>query len=345
MKPGDLSMTFARRCLIAATLALAGWCGAASAETLSEWTNATVNPNGDAGMLYMSTLQHFGTPYGLDLKMVALKGDPLLLKALIAGQVDSYIGGPGSPMIAASKGADVRIIGCNWVKQNYVLWGRGDVKALGDLRGRNIGISTPGSAPDIFVRAALKNAGLSIEGINFVSAGTPPGTLAQLVGGVIDATTAGSEYSSRAKAMGLNMITTSMAATPLSMQRCYFVSSKAIKADPDRVARFLAAEMAAYDYSLSHRAETIALTRSITRADAEAREPIDGYDFVVDSNTIDMSFEPPLDKLDWLRDVLVESGQIPSTWKVETMIDRGPLEKARVLFKASAAAKGTAAPH
>ena len=337
-------MASVTRSLIAAMLTLASWQVPARAEPLVEWTNATVNPNGDAGMLYMGALQHFGVPYGLDLKMLALKGDPLLLKALIAGQVDSYIGGPGSPMIAASKGADVRIVGCNWIKQNYVLWGRGPVKTLEDLRGRNIGISTPGSAPDIFVHAALKNAGLSGEGVNFVSAGTPPGTLAQLAAGVIDATTSGSEYSSRAKAMGLNLITTSSAATPLSMQRCYFVSSKTIKADPDRVARFLAAEMAAYTYSLSHRAETIALTRSITRADADAREPIDGYDLIADSGTIDLSFEPPMEKLAWLRDVLVDTGQIASGWHLETMIDRGPLEKARDLFKAASASSVAAVP-
>ena len=317
----------------------------AAAAPLTAWTDATVNPNGDAGMLYMAALKHFGAPYGLDIKMLALKGDPLLLKALIAGQIDSYIGGPPSPMIAASKGADVRIIGCNWVKQNYVLWGHGPVKTLADLRGRTIGISTPGSAPDIFVHAALKNAGLSVAGVDFVSAGTPPGTLSQLAAGVIDATTSGSEYTSRALAMGLNLITTSSAATPLSMQRCYFTSSKLIKSDPDRVARFLAAEMAAYAYSLSHRAETIELTRQITRSPPEAREPIDGYDLIADTGVIDMSFEPPLDKLAWLRDTLVEFGQIPPTWSLDKMIDRGPLEKARELFKRTAAAETAAGPN
>ena len=121
-----MNMMTALRCTAAAmvVLAAAGWSGARAAP-LVEWTDATVNPNGDAGMLYMSALEHFGAPYGLDIKMLALKGDPLLLKALIAGQLDSYIGGPPSPMIAASKGADVKIVGCNWVKQNYVLWGRG----------------------------------------------------------------------------------------------------------------------------------------------------------------------------------------------------------------------------
>ena len=100
--------------------------------------------------------------------------------------------------------------------------------------------------------------------------------------------------------------------------------------------------MAAYAYSLSHRAETIALTRSITHADAQAPEPIDGYDMAADTGTIDLSFEPPMEKLAWLREILVESGQIPSGWKLDTMIERGPLEKARELFKQAQA--GTTIP-
>ena len=318
---------------------------AAGAESAPEWQNGLVMPNGDAGMLYMGQLGGFGAAFGLDLKTVPLKGDPLLLKALLAGQLDSYIGGPGSPLVAASKGADIRIVGCGWVKQNYVLFGKPSVRSLDDLRGKTVGISSPGSAPDIFIHAALNGANVPVDSVQFIAAGMPPELLKQTAEGRIDATATPGEYAARATAMGLTTVATSAQATPLAMQRCYFVRGATLREQPDRVARFLAAEMVAYDYSLKHRDETIALTRSILSAPPAAVEPVAGYDQAADNNVIDVSFEPPMEKLRWLRDALAQNGQLKAAWDPASMIDLGPLKRAREMAALSGAdaAKGASA--
>ena len=208
-------------------------------------------------------------PSASTAETVALRGDPLVLKALVAGQIESFIGGPASSLVAASKGADIKIVGCNWNKQSYVLWGAKDVNSIADLRGKSIGISSPGSAPSIFIRAALDTVGVHADQVNFVAAGVPADWLKSMSAGVISGAATPDEYQIRGEKMGLKVLTTSDKATPLSMQRCYMVSGSTLRDHRDLVVRFLASEMAAYAYSLAHRDETIGLTRKLTSVGPE----------------------------------------------------------------------------
>lgn len=315
----------------------------AQAQERAAWRNGFIL-NGDAGMLQMSDKGGFGAAQGLAIETVNLRADPLLLKSLLSGQLDSYIGGPASPMVAASKGADVKIVGCGWHKQSYILWGGPTVKNVKDLKGKTIGVSTPGSAPDIFIRAAMATEGLSANDVNFVAAGTPPDWLKSMAAGVIDAAATPDEYSVRGQAMGLKVMTTSDKATPLSMQRCYYTTGATLKTHSERVVKFLAAEMAAYSFSLKNRDETIKLARRLASAPADAPEPAAAYDSVVSRNVIDVSFEPPMQKLRWLRDVLADNNLLARSWDPETMIDRGPMVEARKLFQASGTKAAVAAP-
>lgn len=316
-----------------AFLAFAGCLAGASHAVLAQdvWRNGFIL-NSDAGFLQMAEKGGFDARYGLKIESSNLRGDPLLLKALITQQLDSYIGGPASPMIAASKGADLKIVGCGWHKQSYVLWGGARVASIKDLKGKSIGISSPGSAPDIFIRAAMANEGMTPDEVTFVAAGMPSDWLKSMSAGIIDAAATPDEYVVRGKAMGLKVITNSDEATPLSMQRCYYVRGALLKAEPDRVARFLAAEMAATSFALEHRDETVRLARTLVGAPADAPEATAAYDSVVSRGVIDVSFEPPLPKLRWLRDVLADNKLIDARWEPESMIDRSALHAARKLF-------------
>ena len=227
-------------------------CGAkASGDTLPVWRHAAVNPIGDSGLVFMAAKGDFGAAFGLDLQMVSMRGDPLLLKSLVAGELDSYTGGPASPMIAAAKGAPIRIVGCNWVKQTYTFWGRNSVGGLADVQGKIVGIPSPGSSLDIFIRTALLNVGVAAKTVTFVVTGTPADSLRSLSAGVIDAAATPDEYGGRATKIGLHPLATTLQVTPLALQRCYYVSTETMRLHKDVVARFLAAEMAGQSYALS----------------------------------------------------------------------------------------------
>src|SRR5260370_42113622 len=108
---------------------------------------------------------------GIDQKMQAFQNDTLMMKALIAGALDSYEGSPISPLIAGSKGADVKILGCTWPRLTYSLFSHDDIGAIADLKGKKFGISAPGSLPDVLARAMLRKAGIPPSEVSFVAAG------------------------------------------------------------------------------------------------------------------------------------------------------------------------------
>src|SRR6476660_3728771 len=57
----------------------------------------------------------FAKKQGLKIEISQFKDDQLALKALIAGELDSFEGGPQGVFAADSKGGDVKLLGCHWV--------------------------------------------------------------------------------------------------------------------------------------------------------------------------------------------------------------------------------------
>src|SRR5258706_15290624 len=98
---------------LSATLAmLAGLAGGASAQDLKTWRHGIIEAKSDAGILYMASKRDFAGKLGLKLDLVQLKNDTIALKALLAGDLDSYEGGAGGAMAAAAPGAGGETPGC-----------------------------------------------------------------------------------------------------------------------------------------------------------------------------------------------------------------------------------------
>ncbi|MGB8429809.1 MAG: hypothetical protein WCE72_08310, partial [Pseudolabrys sp.] len=73
----------------------------ASAQELKLWRHGIVEAKSDAGIVFMGSRGGFAEKQGLKIEIQQFKGDTLALKSLLAGELDSYEGNPGSPMIAA----------------------------------------------------------------------------------------------------------------------------------------------------------------------------------------------------------------------------------------------------
>ena len=99
-----------------ATLAVAASAAAgAAAQDFKTWRHGIIEAKSDAGILYMASKREFAGKLGVKLDFVQLKTDVIALKALLAGELDSYEGGAGGAMAAGARGADVKIVGCNWL--------------------------------------------------------------------------------------------------------------------------------------------------------------------------------------------------------------------------------------
>src|ERR1700704_3309611 len=105
-------MTLSRiigRIAAAARAALA----ASPALAQSAWRHGIIEAKSDAGILMMVT-RGFAEKQGLKLEIVQFKSDAIGLKALLAGEIESYDGALTGTVVAASLGGDVKLLGCHW---------------------------------------------------------------------------------------------------------------------------------------------------------------------------------------------------------------------------------------
>src|SRR6478609_5773238 len=101
----------------------------AGAQELKLWRHGVVEAKSDAGIVFMASRGGFAEKQGLKIEIQQFKGDTLALKALLAGELDSYEGNPGSPMIAASRGADIKLVGCYWPGLTYAIYSKADISS------------------------------------------------------------------------------------------------------------------------------------------------------------------------------------------------------------------------
>jgi ABC-type nitrate/sulfonate/bicarbonate transport system substrate-binding protein len=99
--------------------------------------------------------------HGLDMQYILMPRNPLAVAALLAGEIDAAIVGPGHVVNAASSGADIVGIANLAQKLDYRLVARPEVKNKEDLHGKRIAISGPGSTSHLVTMLGLQ--GLNVD--------------------------------------------------------------------------------------------------------------------------------------------------------------------------------------
>ena len=126
--------------------------------------------------------------------MLQFKDDQIALKALIAGELDSFEGGPQGVFAADAKGADIKILGCHWVVVPHGIYVRDDIHTIADLKGKSIAVSAPNSMPDMLARLALAKYGVTPDKVKLAAVGGDRERYQALVGGVVEAAVVSNEY-------------------------------------------------------------------------------------------------------------------------------------------------------
>src|SRR5207302_6753546 len=116
----------------AGTLALAVMAAALPAQAQAPkapvvWRQAMIAPKADAGFFLMAAKRGFAEQEGLKVEVLGVKDDPIGMKALLSGEVDSYDGVYGA-IASSARGADVKLLGCNWHAAPYVMLARPGIK-------------------------------------------------------------------------------------------------------------------------------------------------------------------------------------------------------------------------
>jgi ABC-type nitrate/sulfonate/bicarbonate transport system substrate-binding protein len=130
--------------------------------------------------------------HGLEMQYILMPRSPLAIAALLAGEIDAAIIGPGHLISAGTGGADLIGIANFFQKLDYRLNVRPEIRKPEDLRGKKIAISGPGATSHLVTLLALQ--GLNIDPVQAkIALLTIPGTELNrrlaLESGSVDATT------------------------------------------------------------------------------------------------------------------------------------------------------------
>jgi NitT/TauT family transport system substrate-binding protein len=294
------------------------------------WHHGLIKAKADAGIFLMVTTRDFAKKQGLELRTSEFRNDQIALKALIAGEIDSFEGGPQGVFSADAKGADIRILGCHWVVVPHGIYAKTGIKTIADLKGKTIAVSAPNSMPDMLARFALEKYGLGPNDVKLAAVGGDRDRYQALVGGVVDAAVVSNEYQPVAP-KDIHLVLAGRDALPKFLRVCMMSSETVLKKKGDLAVKFLAAEMSALHYALSHRSETIALTDQLIHAKPGDPRPGFVFDEAVRLHMVDPTLPLPMDKFTWVVDQLVKAGKLKKPIDAKTVVAPEYREKASKL--------------
>jgi len=264
----------------------------ARAETLRVGKSSSVAFNFDP--VDVGVKEKFFAREGLDIQVLSFGGSSKLQQALISGSVDFGLGA-GTDIAFLVKGAPEQAVGA--IALTPALFGiivpyDSPIHTLADLKGKRIGISTVGSLTQWLVLQLEKKEGWKHDALTMITDGSsPPPQLAALKTGQIDA-----QVSSSGFGWNLEERKAGRVLAPASdfvgafLMNVIFATNDVMKRDPDGVRKFLKGWYAAVDFMAHHRAETIAIARSVDHFSQTVEEK--QYDTVMPSLSRDGAFPP-----------------------------------------------------
>ena len=124
---------------------------------------------------------------GLQDDIILIPSGTQLAQVTVAGEIDIGSLNGSSAIAAALSGADLKIIGNSGNKMVFSLYVRPEIKNVDGLRGKKIGITRFGSAPDISVRYALRKHNINPDkDLTLIQLGFMATVAAGLQGGSIE---------------------------------------------------------------------------------------------------------------------------------------------------------------
>ncbi len=179
--------------IFAALLLAAGLPAAASAaeaQAVKVRMGSSLSPPSlDAIQPYVALRAGFFKKNGLDVEVLEFRGGATHMKASLAGEVDVSQIGATDVIVAASKGARVRLFFVPApVPPFHFLARKEAATALQDLVGKTVAVSGIGALSYHVPRIVLQGAGVDPDRVKYTALGSPADRFKALLAGKVDAT-------------------------------------------------------------------------------------------------------------------------------------------------------------
>lgn len=283
----------------------------ALAQELAPWKHGVIEPKGDAGFMLMVGRHGFAEKHGLKLEIVPLKNGAIAHKALLSGELDSIESSPGATILAGARGADIRIVGCDWPGVPHGLVVRAGINSVADLKGKTVAVAAPGSLPNLLIGAILEQYNIPASAVRFANLGGDLDRYKAVLAGVADAGIIAAEFMAAAP-KDVTMLLAGNAVLPNYVRLCLTMTGKTLSARRRQAIDFVAAQMDALRFAVGHRDDTVRLTQEAIHAKPDDPRPAFAYDDALKRHAVDPTIALPLDKLRWMEGELRKAGNLKS---------------------------------
>jgi NitT/TauT family transport system substrate-binding protein len=206
--------------------------------------------------------------HGVEAKISDFTGGSKMTQAMTAGSIDVGLGA-GTEMALVAKGAPMLAV-CDIMSPIVIIgiavpWDS-QIHTVDQLKGKKIGISSPGSLTDWLAKQLASHQGWGPDGVTRVAIGNAAtAAIAGFRTGAIDADIAVTSniFNWEEKQEGRLLVPTSSFVGNIAAGTIY-ATQHLIASDPDALRRFLAAWIEAVGYVTAHKAETVKIESEVT---------------------------------------------------------------------------------
>ena len=231
--------------------------------------------------------------HGLDLKIIDFGGGGKSAQAMAADAIDIE-DGAGTEMAFVAKGAPMLAVCESTGPAPFLAIGvpwDSPVKSLDDLKGKTIGVSSPGSFSDWSAHELARVKGWGENGVTTVAiGGTTAATLAGFRTHQIDAEIGGASQFFAFEETKDGRFLASVASYEGNVASgALFASNKLIASNPAAIRAFVAGWIETVDYMRAHKAETVKIESGITHFNENVMSK--EYDLTIGMFTKDCRFD------------------------------------------------------
>ena len=263
---------------------------------------------------------------GLDVEFIRMPAT-LASTAVLTGDID-YNGAVTGVVGAAVKGQPIKAVIFTMRSPVQSLMAKPEIKDLQQLKGRKIGVSSPGSTTDLATRYILKRQGFEYgRDYSIVFVATESGRLAALDAAVIDAAMLSVPENILARQKGFNELAFSADFIEFP-QNGFGTSTKKIKENPEEVQRIVHATLRGLMFVSDKKNKDASLDIIMKNWGVKSRGMAsEMYDYMVKAMLRDGSIS--MNGLQALVDQQRESSKVTEPVKAAQVIDYSFVEKAR----------------
>jgi len=188
------------------TASLLGVCAHAGQKDLQKLTVGYTPIAGAALPFFIAVEEKIFQKYGFEVFPVFMGGSPLINAAILAGEFPIGYTGGGAVISSRLAGSDLIAIASPLPVLTIDGWSKLEIKSIGDLRGKRVGVTRFGASSYFAALSMLEAGGVKPGEVVFIQNGGVGESLAALMGGRVDVCMIGYPFGLTAKNAGFQLL-------------------------------------------------------------------------------------------------------------------------------------------